>query len=144
MGKYITIGEIVGIYIEEERGARTLIEEGYFKEGLGLIGDIHSKGGSRQVSIFTEEGWDEIKSSEVKGLCTNRFHENISVKSLNLEYAIPGNTIRIGKTLHEITEVGKACFPECNIIKNGKTCPLHREVIFTKVLKGGIYILGTN
>lgn len=141
MGEYITIGEIVGIYIEEERGARTLIEEGYFKEGLGLIGDIHSKGGSRQVSIFTEEGWDEIKSSEVKGLCTNRFNENIRVKSLNLEYAIPGNTIRIGKTLHEITEVGKACFPECNIIKNGKTCPLHREVIFTKVLKGGnIYI----
>ncbi len=43
MGEYITIGEIVGIYIEEERGARTLIEEGYFKEGLGLIGDIHQK-----------------------------------------------------------------------------------------------------
>lgn len=143
MRRYTTIGEVVGIYIQtEEDESIRLVEEGYFKEDLGLVGDIHSKGGSRQVSIFTEEGWDEIKSLEVKGLCTNRYHENIRVKNLNLDHIVPGSTIRIGETIHEVTEVGKSCFPQCNIIKGGGTCPLHQNAIFTKILKGGKINIG--
>ncbi|HFL3828564.1 TPA: sigma 54-interacting transcriptional regulator, partial [Clostridioides difficile] len=40
------------------------------------------------------------------------------------------------------TEIGKNCFSQCNIIKEGKTCPLSREVIFTKIIKEGSIKIG--
>ncbi len=136
-------GEVVGIYIKKEKGQKPeLVEKAYLKEGLGLIEDIHSIGGERQVSIFTEEGWNEIQDKELKGLCINKFHENIRVRNLDINNISQGSTVLIGETLHQITEIGKNCFLECNLIKQGKTCPLHQSVIFTKVLKGGEIKIG--
>jgi MOSC domain-containing protein YiiM len=136
-------GEIVGIYIQKEKGQKPeLVGKAYLKEELGLTRDIHSGGGERQVSIFTEEGWNEIKDKELKGLCINKFHENIRVKNVDINNISQGSTVLIGETLHQITEIGKSCFPECNLIKQGKTCPLHQGVIFTKVLKGGEIKIG--
>jgi transcriptional regulator with PAS, ATPase and Fis domain len=143
MERYSTIGKVVAIYIQDKKkGPRQLIEEGFFKKDLGLVGDIHSKGGNRQVSIFTEEGRNNIISSDIKGLCTERFHENITVKNLNLDKIKLGSRIIIGNTIQEVTEIGKNCFSQCNIIKEGKTCPLSREVIFTKIIKEGSIKIG--
>lgn len=137
------VGEVVGIYIKTEKNKPwELIQEGYFKEGFGLIGDIHSKEGDRQVSILSEKARNKLSSTEFMGLCTERFHENIMVKDLNLNKLKVGSTIIIGDTIQEITEIGKSCFPECNIIKKGEICPLASEALFTRVKKGGNIKIG--
>ncbi len=143
MDRYIIIGEVAAIYLQDNKEkSRQLIGEGYFKKDLGLVGDIHSKGGKRQVSIFTEEGRMEILSSDFRGLCIERFHENIRVKNLNVDMLRLGSKIIIGDTIQEVSEIGKSCFSECNLIKEGKTCPLSKEVIFTRVIKGGNIKIG--
>lgn len=137
------VGEVVGIYIKTEKNKPwELIQEGYFKEGFGLIGDIHSKEGDRQVSILSEKARNKLSSTEFMGLCTERFHENIMVKDLNLNKLKVGSKIIIGDTIQEITEIGKSCFPECNIIKKGEICPLASEALFTRVKKGGNIKIG--
>lgn len=137
------VGEVVGIYIKTEKNKPwELIQEGYFKESFGLIGDIHSKEGDRQVSILSEKARNKLSSTEFMGLCTERFHENIMVKDLNLNKLKVGSTIIIGDTIQEITEIGKSCFPECNIIKKGEICPLASEALFTRVKKGGNIKIG--
>ncbi|NLJ98425.1 MAG: sigma 54-interacting transcriptional regulator [Tissierellia bacterium] len=64
------------------------------------------------------------------------------VKDLNLNKLKVGSTIIIGDTIQEITEIGKSCFPECNIIKKGEICPLASEALFTRVKKGGNIKIG--
>ena len=64
MDRYDPVGEIVAIYTQNKKGGpRELISEGFFEKGKGLLGDAYSKGGIRQVSIFTAEGKEEIASS---------------------------------------------------------------------------------
>lgn len=138
MDKDNSIGKVVGIYIQDKKGyPRKPISKGVFEKDKGLLGDAYSQSGSRQVSIFTLEGREEISSSDTKGLCTERFHENITIKDLDIEKLKIGSIIKIGETLQKITGLGKRCFLECKIIKEGETCPLSKQVIFTKVLKGG-------
>jgi PAS domain S-box-containing protein len=143
MNKHSIIGEVSAIYLQDNKESpKRLIKEGYFEKDLGLVGDIHSKGGKRQVSMFTEEGREKILLSNIKGLCTGRFHENIRVKNLNMDMLKLGSKIIIGETIQEISEIGKSCFPECNLVKEGKICPLSKEVIFTKVIKEGNIKIG--
>ncbi|MBZ2174729.1 MOSC domain-containing protein [Schnuerera sp. xch1] len=138
MDKYIPIGEVVGIYFQDKKGGpNRLIEQGYFKKDKGLVCDIHFGHSRRQVSLFTVEGKKEIQSLDTKGLCTERFHENIRVKDLDLDKLKVGVMIKIGETIHEVTEIGKRCFPECEIIKRGNTCSLSKQVFFTRVIKDG-------
>lgn len=145
MGKEKLIGEVVGIYKKSEKNKSwQSIQEGYFKEDWGLVGDIHSNADDRQVSILTEEARDELSSMKIKGLCTERFHENIMVKNIDLKRFKIGSDFVIGDTIQEITEIGKSCFPECHIIKKGETCPLVRGAIFTRVKKGGNIKIGDN
>lgn len=138
------IGEIVGIYIQYKKGEdRQAVEEGYFEENKGLRGDIYyGKSKDRQVSIFTIEGWNEIRSKDEEGLCIKRYHENIRVKKLDFNKLNIGSIIGIGKSIHEITEIGKKCFPECNIVKKGDTCPLSKKALFAKVLESGQVKIG--
>ncbi len=132
-------------YISKGKGKKKpeFLGNAYLEENLGIEGDLHSiGGGKRQVSIFTEEGWKEIRDKELKGLCINKFYENIRVKDLNLDNISEDSTLVIGEALLKITEMGKTCFPECNIVKEKKNCPLHKEVVFAKVLKGGEIKIG--
>lgn len=139
----ISIGEVTAIYIQHKKEeSNKLIEEGFIEKGKGLKGDIHSNNGSRQVCIFTAEGWDEILLSYTEGLCINRFHENIRIKNLELYRLKVGHNIKIGESVQEVTQIGKRCFPECEIVKKGKTCPLSKQVIFTRVLESGRVRIG--
>ncbi|NMB27261.1 MAG: MOSC domain-containing protein [Tissierellia bacterium] len=143
MNKYNSVGEVVAIYIQNKKEEPyRLMKEGIFQKDKGLLGDIHSKGGKRQVSIFSTDGREEIVSLDTKGLCVKKFHENIRVKNLDTSNLTIGSKIVIGETIQEITEIGKRCFPECKIIKEGKNCALSTQVVFTKVIKGGKVKIG--
>ncbi|HHV27044.1 MAG TPA: MOSC domain-containing protein [Tissierellia bacterium] len=138
-------GEVVAIYIKNKRGEQEkLTQGGNFKTGHGLIGDIHSKGGNNQVSIFTLEGREKNSSLAHKGLCMERFYENITIKNIDVSRLYIGLRLIIGETIHEITQIGKKCFPECKLIRSGEVCSLAKEVIFTKIIKSGKIKIGDN
>lgn len=143
MDKDKTIGQVIGIYIQDkETRSNMLIEEGYFQEDKGLVGDIGSHKEHRQVSFFTSEGWGEILSSSSNGLCIKKFHENIRIRNLKLNDIKTGSLIKVGRAIFQITEIGKRCFPECAMVKEGITCPLSTQVMFAKVTKSGSVKVG--
>lgn len=143
MGKYETIGEVIGLYTKREKeGPWQPIGKGYFKENFGLLGDIHSKGGSKQACILSEEGKEKLLPLIEKGLCTKKFHENIRIRNLDINKLEVGSKIILGDTIQEITEIGKSCYPECDILKEGITCSLAKGVIFTKILEEGNIKIG--
>lgn len=137
------IGQVVGLYIKDKKESKVkLIEEGFFEEDKGLVGDAHFNGGNRQVSIFTAYGRKALLLSYRDGLCTKKFYENIRVKDLNLEKLEIGSIIQVGDSLHEVTEIGKRCFPNCKIVEKGDTCPLASQAIFTRIIRGGSVSIG--
>ncbi len=137
------LGEISAIYISNKKGMpKKLIREGNLKKGYGLVGDVHAKGGKRQVSLFTEEGRNKIETNKIDGLCTKKFCENITIKNMELAKLQVGSIIKIGESIIEITQIGKECFLECRLLGNDNICPLPKEVIFAKVIKSGNIKIG--
>lgn len=137
------VGLVEAIFINKQKGMpRELIQEGRFKENFGLVGDIKSGSSDRQVSLLSLESREQLIGDYSKGLCTNRFHETIKVKGINLyEFSI-GTKLMIGETIQEITVIGKSCFDECELVKNDIRCSLATQAVFTKVLKGGVVKVG--
>lgn len=136
------IGQVAGIYFKNNDGSYRLIEEGNFEEHKGLIEDIRVHNEHRQVSFFTVEGWNEILSTRRNGLCTKKFHEDIRIRNLNSKGIRVGSLIKIGDAVFQITEIGKRCFTECPMVKEGISCPLSKEAMFATVIKGGSVRVG--
>ncbi|NLV88535.1 MAG: MOSC domain-containing protein [Tissierellia bacterium] len=133
--------QVKALYIKEEKkGKVKKIPKGFFQKDKGLMGDVKSQGGEKQVSIITSEGMEQIKS--IQGLCTNRFYANIEIHGLDMDKLYRGQRLKIGNTLQEITILGKECFRECNLYKSGPICPLPSNVFFTKVIEEGIIEVG--
>lgn len=128
----------------ENSHAREVLQEAYFKKNLGLLGDVKSKGGDKQVSILSYNDRKLIDEKDLKGLCTNRFHENITIEDLNVEGLEIGDVLKIGESIQEITKIGKGCFDECNLFKSGNKCPLSIGVVFTRVIESGKAKVGDN
>lgn len=132
------IGRLDSIYIKRKKDTpRYLVSKAILKKDLGIVGDLYSRGGDRQVAILSTESKRAIKDMESKGICSERFHENLTIKALDIKSLKIGSRIKIGGSIQEVSELGKKCFPECRLVKNKKYCPLKTDLIFTKVLKGG-------
>lgn len=133
-------GKVIAINISEKKGEQKhSIERGVFIEDHGLKGDAHAGKWIRQVSLLGQESIDKMNEAAVKGLCSGNFAENITTLGLVL-YEIPvGTKMRIGETLHEVTQIGKKCHGAgCAVMQQIGDCVMPREGIFTKVLSGGV------
>ncbi|MFA7533570.1 MAG: hypothetical protein WCY46_04510 [Tissierellaceae bacterium] len=126
---------------EEKKGKVRAVEEAYLQEGKGLVNDINSRGGEKEVSILTFEGREQIGDSK-EGICMKRFYGNVEIKGLDVESLAIGQRLKIDNTILEITVIGKECFPECNLLKRGEICPLPTSVAFARVVEGGIIQIG--
>lgn len=134
---------IVAINISEKKGVpKVTIPEGNFIEEFGLEGDAHGGKWHRQVSLLGIESIDKMKAIGVQGLCTGKFAENLTTEGIVL-YELPvGTRLKIGETLHEVTQIGKECHQKCAIYHTVGDCVMPKEGIFTRVLKGGIVRAG--
>jgi len=130
--------QVKALFIKRKKdGNIERIKEGYLVMDYGLSGDINGVGGDRQVSIATEKVRTYMEKGDLKGICSHRFYENISIEGLEIEKLHIGQRIIIGETVQEITSIGKRCFPECNLLISNNPCPLFKEVLFTRVIKEG-------
>ena len=132
------IGKVLSVNISETTGVvKEPIDEGIFIENFGLKDDAHSGDWHRQVSLLGIESFKKMKAQGIEDLKYGDFAENITTEGLLL-YELPiGTKLKIGETLHELTQIGKTCHSGCAIaLKVGK-CVMPKEGIFTVVLKGG-------
>ncbi|GFN35285.1 hypothetical protein [Tepidimicrobium xylanilyticum] len=134
--------KVLSLFIKRKKGGKVeKIEEGQLKEGHGLVSNVNG-GGSREISIATLRVRKYLEDKSLKGICSYRFYENITIGGLNVEELKLGQRIIIGDTILEITSIGKKCFPECNLFISNNLCPLTKDVLFTKIIRGGFIKIG--
>lgn len=128
--------KLLSIKLSQKKGKeRVSVEEGQLKSGHGLIGDSYAKPGDREVCLMSIETRNKLINYQ-DGLCIQRFVETLLI-DLSPDVMAVGDQLIICDVIIEVTRKGKRCFPECQLIKNGQTCPLVHEPLFGKVIKGG-------
>jgi MOSC domain-containing protein YiiM len=72
------------------------------------------------------------------------FAENITTEGLDKLYELPvGQKIKIDeKVIIEVTQIGKKCHHDCEIMQKIGDCVMPKEGIFAKVIKGGLIKAG--
>ncbi len=133
------MAKVTSINISTKKGTKKEpINEGNFIEDFGLENDAHAGKWHRQVSLLGQESIDIMTQQGLEGLCSGNFAENITTEGIKL-YEIPvGTQVKIGDTIHEVTQIGKKCHQGCEISQKVGSCIMPTQGIFTKVIKGGI------
>lgn len=105
---------------------------------FGVEGDAHGGPGKRQVSLLARESVDKmIALTGKEDLCDGIFAENITTEGLELHTLPVGTKLKIGETLHMVSQIGKECHVGCAIMQQVGQCIMPKEGIFTQVLQGG-------
>lgn len=131
-------GKVYELKVSEgKKKAKISLESVLLIKNEGIKGDMHKGDTDRQVSFFTYEGMEKLKDSEMKGLCTGKFWGNITTRGIDFSKLLPGDKLKIGHSLIEVTEIGKECYKECELLKNDLKCNIPMETAFGRILEGG-------
>src|SRR6056297_80313 len=131
--------KIKAVCLSEEKGTtKKVIKKGELIENFGLKGDAHAGKWHRQLSLLDVSSIDKMRGQGYK-LNFGDFAENITTEGLDNLFQLPvGKKLRInGEILLEITQIGKKCHHDCEIMQTIGDCVMPREGIFAVVLKGG-------
>ncbi len=132
-------GIVLAVNISKVKGVvKETIPSGEFKEDFGLEGDAHAGKWHRQVSLLAQESIDKMTQLGVEGLVSGKFAENITTQGIILHELPVGTRLRIGDTIHEVTQIGKECHTGCAIKAQVGQCIMPKEGIFTRVIIGGV------
>jgi len=122
-------GKVFSINLSQKKGVgKKAVEEGYLKEGWGLLRDAHSGHWHRQVSLLSWERIREqkvcpkVKKSEERGFKPGDFAENITTEGLSLATLKIGDKIEIGESIRlKVTQIGKRGKMTGIILAGGKS-----------------------
>jgi MOSC domain-containing protein YiiM len=132
------IGKIIAINTSKEKGViKKSIPSAYFEKDHGLVGDAHAGKWHRQVSLLAKESVDKMTKLGVEGLCSGKFAENLTTEGLVLHELPVGTKLKIGETIHEVSQIGKECHNGCAIKAQVGECIMPKEGIFTMVIQSG-------
>jgi MOSC domain-containing protein YiiM len=143
-------GKVLAVNTSPKKGTRkTNVGTSCLLPGLGLKDDAHAGPGHRQVSLLAMESIAKMVRLGLK-VGPGDFAENITTQGLDLLRLPVGTEFRIGgRTLLEVTQIGKVCHTRCAIYYQAGDCVMPKEGIFARVLEGGeikagdeIYVLG--
>jgi MOSC domain-containing protein YiiM len=103
----------------------------------GVVGDAHfGLSDVKQVSLLADESADKMRAMGLT-LDAGAFAENITTVGVDLKNLPVGARLRIGESLHEVSQIGKECHQGCAIKQQTGTCVMPTEGIFTRVIEGG-------
>jgi len=131
--------KVKAVCLSEEKGTtKKVIAKGQLIENFGLKGDAHAGKWHRQLSLLDESSIDKMRGQGYE-LKFGDFAENITTEGIeNLFQLSVGQKLRInGEILLEITQIGKKCHHDCEIMRTIGDCVMPREGVFAKVIKGG-------
>ncbi len=131
------MAEVLAINTSDKKGViKVPVKEAELIEDFGIQGDAHGGPWHRQISLLADESVDKMRASGIE-LNSGVFAENITTKGIELHTLPVGTRLRIGKTIQEVTQIGKECHHGCAIKQQVGHCIMPTEGIFTKVIKGG-------
>ncbi|MDD2310177.1 MAG: MOSC domain-containing protein [Desulfuromonadaceae bacterium] len=136
------MAEVVAVSISENKGERKKpVVSVELRENHGIVGDAHAGDWHRMVSLLAQESIDRMRAL---GLDVNAgdFAENITTSGIDLVSLPIGSRLKIGKTLLEVTQIGKECHNRCAIYYQAGDCVMPKEGIFVKVLEPGVIRAG--
>ena len=129
--------KILSINISKKTGTQKKpVKKAILKENHGIAGDAHARNWHRQVSLLAQEDINTMIEKGVE-LAPGDFAENITTLGIELAKIPVGNRITIGKTILEVTQIGKECHHHCTVYQKVGDCVMPRKGIFAKVIKGG-------
>lgn len=132
------MASIVSINVSNHKGTfKYPVDEAELRVDHGIVGDAHAGNWHRQISLLALESIDKMSAMGVSDLTPGKFAENITTEGLELFTLPVGTKLQIGKTLTEVTQIGKECHQHCEIYKKVGKCVMPTEGIFVKVLTGG-------
>ena len=136
-GDMETKGRLLAVCISERSGTRkTPIPVGVLREDFGLVGDSHA-GSGRQVSLLADESVEKMRSAQLT-LRPGDFAENLTTSGIAVHTLPVGTRLRVGPTaILEVTQIGKECHADCEIMKLAGSCIMPKEGIFARVVIGG-------
>jgi MOSC domain-containing protein YiiM len=131
------MGKVVAVCISLNKGERkTPVEAVELKDEHGIVGDAHAGPWHRQVSLLAQESIDKMRALGLD-VTTGDFAENITTEGVDLPKLPIGTRLTVGKTLLEVTQIGKECHTRCAIFYQAGDCVMPKEGIFARVLRGG-------
>lgn len=131
--------EIVSVNISEKKGTIKTPKEKITLNHTGVENDAHAGDWHRQISLLGEESIRSFESQLGRHIEYGEFAENITTKGIVLFETKPGDKLKIGNTLLEVTQIGKKCHGDsCQIFQQVGKCVMPKEGIFAKVIDGGI------
>jgi MOSC domain-containing protein YiiM len=136
------MARVVSINLSRAKGTvKTPSKKGLFIKGFGLEGDAHGGNWHRQVSLLADESIEAMRN---RGMDLNPgvFAENITTEGIVVHELPVGTRLRIGASVHEVTQIGKDCHKACEIKTIVGDCVMPREGIFTIVIESGKVYIG--
>jgi MOSC domain-containing protein YiiM len=131
------MAHVLAVCISENKGERKKpVGSVELRENHGIIGDAHAGDWHRQVSLLAQESIDKMRALGLD-VSAGDFAENITTSGIDLVSLPIGAHLQIGKTLLEVTQIGKECHTRCAIFYQAGDCVMPKEGIFVKVLQGG-------
>jgi len=133
------MARILAVCRSDTKGvSKNPIDEGFFKEDYGLVGDAHAASDThRQVSLLALASIEKMRRLGLE-LSAGDFAENLTVEGLDLVSLPIGTRLVVGKgVILEVTQIGKECHTGCAIFQQIGKCIMPKEGIFARVIKGG-------
>ncbi|MDR1572074.1 MAG: MOSC domain-containing protein [Clostridiales Family XIII bacterium] len=130
-------GRVLAVNISDRTGVtKNPVAEAVLAPG-GVVGDAHfGLSEVKEVSLLADESVDKMRGLGLE-LAAGMFAENITTRGIDLKSLPLGTRLRIGGSLHEISQIGKECHQGCAIKQKTGTCVMPAEGLFTRVLEGG-------
>ena len=136
---------IIGLFRFTEKGKPgEPVKEAHFVKGLGMEGDRHADGGSRQLTLLSGETREWMDAQKVPGLCFRRYKANLVTEGLNSGELKPGMRLQLGTAVLEVEESSKECFPECALHQSGTRCRLSSGGVYLRVVESGTAKIGSS
>ncbi|ADQ14535.1 MOSC domain-containing protein [Halanaerobium hydrogeniformans] len=131
--------KVLAVSKSENKGTvKKPVEIAYLKENHGLKGDSHAGKWHRQLSLLDKSSIDKMRNKGFE-LKYGDFAENITTEGLSNLYELPvGTRFKINENIIiELTQVGKKCHHDCEILEAIGDCVMPKEGIFARVISGG-------
>ena len=137
------MSKVVSVNISKKKGTiKTPVDEITLNE-TGVMHDAHAGQWNRQVSLLGIESIQKFSKQLGRNLSFGEFAENITTEGINLFQLHPLDTLSIGESVVEVTQIGKKCHgTSCQIFKETGDCIMPTEGIFGRVIKQGKIITG--
>ena len=103
----------------------------------GIEGDAHGLS-NRPISLLPFESFEKVRHPDLE-INPGDFAENITTIDVDFRKIKIGTLVYIGDSVEiEVTQIGKECHHGCIIRETVGDCIMPREVVFGRVLTGGV------